>query len=304
MVTDVRGTAASGSGGAMGPRADVLRSRISLHGVAAEVVAPREPFARLLPLPLAAYEEIGPDDAVDLEIVITLEERLDVWAVSAGGFAYRDIAGAAMAARRAEWAFADGVLRRLRGHVHVHAAVVASAEQSALLVGRSGRGKSTTSVGLAQAGLMLYTDDVALVDPATRRPLAFPRPIKLDEASRSLLLRLGLAIPPAARLRESVSRPALPGLPPLGVPGPPIGTAVFFAEERRDRPELRPLTAAEALLRTVGQSSTERLTADGPSAGVLGLINAVRCYELVVGDFEQTVGLLSDLISGDPHRVS
>jgi len=278
----------------------MIRSRIGLHGVAAEVVAPREPFARVLPLPLAAYEEIGSEAAIDFEIVIAPEERLDVWAVTAGGFAYRDIEGAEMAARRAEWAFADGALRRLRGLVHVHAAVVASAKQSALLVGRSGSGKSTTSVGLAQAGLMLYTDDVALVEPATRRPLAFPRPIKLDEASRSLLLRLGLTIPPAARLRESVMRPVLPGLPPIAVPGPPVGTAIFFAEERGERPELRALTAAEALLRTVGQSSTERLTAAGPTAGVLGLINAVRCYELVVGEFEATVRLVAGLVSGEP----
>lgn len=289
-VLAVEETAASGA----------VRWLIGLHGVAAEVVAPGDPFARLLPLPLGAYDAVEPDAPVDVRIAIAPDDGPDVWAVSADGFDYHGIRGAAMAARRAEWAFADATLRRLRSHVHVHAAVVATAERSALLVGRSGRGKSTTSVGLAQVGLALYADDVALVDPATRRPLAFPRPVKLDAGSRALLRRLGLSIPSAARLHESVARSALPGLPPIDRPGPPLTAAVFFAEERRDRPELRPLTAAEGVLRTVGQSATERLSADGPSPGVLALINAVRCYELVVGEIEATVRLVADLVSAEP----
>lgn len=275
------------------------RWRVSLHGVTAEVTAPGVPFADLMPLPFAAYATADGADPPDFSIVVEPEEGVDVWSVAAGQFRFRDIEGAEMAARRTEWAFADGALRRLEGFVHVHAAVVGTAARSLLIVGESGRGKSTTSVGLAHRGLLLYTDDVALIEPASRRPVSFPRPIKLDDASRALLLGLGLRIPAAARLRESVARTALPGLPPLDAPGPPLAAAVFFAGNRLARPALRPITAAEGVLRVVQQSSTERVAAGGPTPGVVTLINSVRCYELTAGDFPETVRLLADLVRSD-----
>lgn len=276
----------------------LVRHRVGLYGVTAEVVAPREPFGHLLPLPLAAYPAVGADVAADFRIEVLPDEGPDRWVVACGAFRFHGNPGPRMAARRAEWAFADGALRRLSRFIHVHAAVVAAPHQSLLLVGRSGRGKSTTAVGLAQRGLALYTDDVALIERDDLRPRVFPRPIKLDANSRCLLRPLGLEIPGATRLRESVARTALPGLPPLEAPGPPLRMAVFFADERRTRPELRPLSAAEALLRTVQQSSTERLTLAGPPEGALALVNAVRCYELVVGEFAATIDLLLDLARG------
>jgi hypothetical protein len=48
-------------------------------------------------------------------------------------------------------------------------------------------------------------------------------------------------------------------------------------------------------LRIIRQSSTERFTDCGPSSSVLALVNALRCYELVIGDFQETVCLLVTL---------
>ena len=200
------------------------------------------------------------------------------------------------AARRAEWLLVSEAVRRWTGFVHVHAALAATAAESALLVGRWGRGKSTTAVALALAGLALYTDDVALVDRATLRPVCVPRPVKLDGRARQLLAPRGLVVPRGASLGESIDRTVLPGLPRLDVPGPPLTTAVFFADERRDRAELRPLTGAEATMRLIQQSASERLDAAGPSDGAVGLINAVRCYELVPGNLGATVDAVLELL--------
>jgi hypothetical protein len=187
------------------------------------------------------------------------------------------------------------MLRRLSGFVHVHAAIVATSAQSMLIVGQSGQGKSTTAVGLAQAGLTIYTDDVGLVEHHTLRPFSFPRPIKLDDKSRMLLKRSGLVIPPESRIGESIDRTVIPGLASPETPGPPVTKAVFLSFDRVSRPELHTLTAAEALLRIIRQSSTERFTDCGPSSSVLALVNALRCYELVIGDFQETVCLLVTL---------
>jgi hypothetical protein len=151
-------------------------------------------------------------------------------------------------------------------------------------------------VALALAGLALYTDDLALLDRATLRPICLPRPAKLDQRSRRLLKPRGLVVPRGASLGESIDRTVLPGLPPLDVPGPPVAAAIFFAGERRDRAEVRPLTGAEAVMRLISQSASERFDATGPSEGAVAVINAVRCYELVPGNLDSTVEAVRALI--------
>jgi hypothetical protein len=197
-----------------------------------------------------------------------------------------------MAAIRVEWLIVSEALKHWTHAVHVHAGVVASPDQSMLLIGRSGSGKSTTTTALALAGLDLYTDDCALIDRGSLRPLSVPRPIKLDRRSRVMLGRRGLAIPSRKRLHESIDRAVLPGLPPVETPGPRLTTAIFFADRRSDRACLRPVSSAEGIMRLIQQSATERFDGAGLSDGAVALVNAVRCYELVAGDLEETVRVI------------
>lgn len=273
----------------------VQRRTITLHGVTVEIVAPFEPFAAPLALLFAGYPPATNGAAPDFCVSVRHSEQFGTWEVKVDDVSLGPAFAAETVARQMEWACADEMLRRMTGFVHVHAAIVATPEQSMLIVGQSGQGKSTTAVGLAQAGLTLYTDDVALIERQTLSPRSFPRPIKLDDNSRALLARSGLVITDESRIGESVDRTVIPGLAPADMPGPPVTKAVFLSVDRESRPELRTLTAAEALLRTVSQSATERFTDGGPSSSVLTLVNALQCYELVVGDFQETVCLLSTL---------
>jgi hypothetical protein len=271
----------------------LLRRSVALHGVSVEVDAPFEPFAAPLALLLAGYPPAANGVAPDFRVSVLPSKHSETWDVVVDGVSsFGGIFHVETVARHVEWACADEMLRRLSGFMHVHAAIVATSAQSMLIVGQSGRGKSTTAVGLAQAGLTMYSDDVALIEHHTLRPFSFPRPIKLDAKSRMLLERSGLAIPPESRVGESIDRTVIPGLAPSDTPGPPVKKALFLSADRGSRPELHTLTAAEALLRTVTQSTTERLTDSGPSSSVLALVNALPCYELVVGDFQETVNLL------------
>jgi hypothetical protein len=187
-------------------------------------------------------------------------------------------------------------LKRLPAHIHVHAAVVATEQRSALLIGRSGSGKSTTSVALALAGLRLFTDDVALIERETLRPVVVPRPVKLDMRSRRMLRPRGLRIPRGAWLGESIDRRVIPGLPPVEEPGPPLAAVVFFAEQRGAEASLRPITNAEAVMRLILQSGSERFDHRGPSDGALDLVNAVPCYELTAGPLDATIALVRALL--------
>jgi len=275
----------------------LTRYRLSLHGVTAEVVAPHRPFARLLQVALGGYPASPVDIVPDFRISLEPAEGVDRWRVSSTAHPRpRVIRSAVEAARHAEWMFADEGVRRLSRYVHVHGAVFAAADRSGILVGRSGMGKSTTSVGLACAGLTLFADDVTLIDPETLRPVSFCRPIKLDESSRSMLRSMGLNVPARCRLRESVARYAIPGMPASDAPVPPVEVVLFFAAEREASPHLRPLTLAEAMLRFVRQSVSESVDSNGSTAGVLAIVNAARCYELTAGRLEDTVRIIADLM--------
>jgi hypothetical protein len=129
-----------------------------------------------------------------------------------------------------------------------------------------------------------------------------PRPIKLDQRSRRLLKQMGLSISPRARLRESVARTALPGLPTIHSPGPRLTKVIFLAEGRRPRPALRELTAAEAVLRFSLHSATERFDLVGPTNDALTIINGVDSYELAAGEFDATVGVILGLVDACPGR--
>jgi hypothetical protein len=282
-----------------GTRADdqlgVYSQCLALHGLMAEVVAPRDPFARLLSFVLAGYSAADSPDRADFRVGISPSQQPDRWDVTVGDRWYGDLDPADETARTAEWGLANEVIRRLPGFLHVHAAVVATPEQSVLLVGPAGSGKSTISVAMAQAGFILYSDDVALISRETLRPLSFPRPIKLDDPSRALLGQMGLVVPREVRLGDSVMRTALPAMPPPNAIGPPVKTVFFFAAKRRVRPQVRALTTAEALLLLIGRSSAESITLTGPTVGGTALVNAARCYELVAGRLADTVRTVIDL---------
>jgi hypothetical protein len=279
--------------------------RIALYGIVIEISAPRA-LAPWLALLFRAYPPAPPETATDIRIVVTRKGQM--WRVMADDQAYEqsplEAPKAGIAACQVEFLVVSEALKRWSCFVHAHAALVATPTRSALLVGRSASGKSTTSLALALKGLDLYTDDLALLDRATLRPFCLPRPVKLDSRARRLLRTRGLVLPPRASLGESIDRTVLPGLPPMNAPGPPLTTAIFFVGNRFDRAEVRPLTRAEAAMRVARQSASEWIDSAGPSEGVVALVNAVRCYELSPGDLDSTVQAVLDLLEAPEVAVA
>lgn len=280
-----------------GPIEQAVTVRIALHQISAEVTAPDPRFSRPLAIVFDAFPAAPEAHPGQFTIEISASPTGGPpWVVSLGSRSFAEGGDPSVAARRAEWLFISEALPLWTRYVHVHAAVVATDERSLLLVGESGAGKSTTSVALALAGLDLFTDDVALIDPTTLRPLCVPRPIKLDARARRLLGARGLVIPAARRIDESIARTALPGLPPVERPGPPLVAALFLASERRPHPSLRPLTAAEAAMRFVRQSSERFDPTSGLSERAIAIVNAIARYELVAGDLDATVDTIVRLL--------
>jgi hypothetical protein len=246
---------------------------------------------------LRGFPEACPGDELDLEIAASrVPGRRTAWTVTCGDLSHSAAPGVAAAARWVEWLLTSQLVKRWTRFVHVHAGLVSNGEQSTLLIGRSGSGKSTTTVALALDGLELFTDDVALVDRETLRPYCVPRPVKLDQAARRLLRPRGLNVPRGTWLGESIDRTIIPGLPDIHQPGPPITSALFFANGREGKASIRRISSAEGVMRLILQSASERFDSTGPSDGATALINAVTCYELTPGDLASTVQAVKDVL--------
>ena len=56
-----------------------------------------------------------------------------------------------------------------------------------IVAGNSGRGKSTLTAALVRRGLAYLSDELAIVDPATREVSAYPKALELDDAAADLL---------------------------------------------------------------------------------------------------------------------
>jgi len=85
------------------------------------------------------------------------------------------------------------VLERLhaRGILGTHAGVVEIDGRAVLLAGRSGRGKSTLTLGLVRRGAGWLTDELALIAADDVTMLPYPRALHVSPATADLLPQLG-----------------------------------------------------------------------------------------------------------------
>lgn len=278
------------------PSVASLLKRVSLHGVTADIVGPAI-LRRTADLVLAGYPDADPLTETDFEVrAIRVKGQPKTWQICCGDRVHPAGPGVGMGSLWIEWLLTSEYVRRWTNFVHVHAGVVSNGERSALLIGRSGSGKSTTSVAMALEGYVLYSDDVALVDPDTLRPLCVPRPVKLDPIARRSLRSRGLRLDKGTWIGESINRTCVPGLPDVDRPGPPIEFAIFFGDSRQSRAELRPITSAEAAMRLIMQSSSEKFDHSGPSDGAMTVVNGAKNFELTAGDLDATVRELRQLL--------
>lgn len=73
------------------------------------------------------------------------------------------------------------------GRLLLHAGAVERAGRAVVIVGPSGRGKSTLTAALVLAGFAYLTDEVAAIDPSSGWIDPFPKPLSLSTATRELL---------------------------------------------------------------------------------------------------------------------
>lgn len=187
------------------------------------------------------------------------------------------------------------------GFFHLHAAaVVLPSGTPVLVVGGTGAGKTTTTLGLLEGESSLYLGDDSLYVTASADAgaldlvVAFPRAFHLGPTTLSAFPRLTpLAGPPPAHTDKRSVDPsrAYPGRfrPTITLPrSPRRALALFPSVAGTPLTSVTPLDRAEAFGRLLASSGA--IVVDGVPgrdanlAALRALLDAVECYEIGLGD--------------------
>lgn len=184
--------------------------------------------------------------------------------------------------------------------VVVHASVVERNGRVMILPAAPGSGKSTLSAALAYAGWRFFSDEFALLDPATGQVWPMPRPISLKEASIDVIRhrhpdavfgpegvnvekeRFVHARPPAESIRRS-GEPALPGW-------------VITPRYRAGSPTtILPLPKAHALIKLADQSFNYNYLGAAGYQALAATIGSAHCFTLEYSDLDDVIARLTEM---------
>lgn len=197
---------------------------------------------------------------------------------------------------QALWEIQQQVLRSVKDYLLFHAGVVGIQGGGTLMFpAPTDAGKSTLVAALVLRGFSYLTDELAPLDPITRRIYPYERPIALHRASLDLLPSLGpkLARPPLNRSDD------LPFLRPedvggvVGSAGPPLAV-IFPSPDRAGQPDLLPIPAAEAVAELVANSVNLAAYGERGVKLVSDVIRGVERYRLTGGDVKARAELLDE----------
>ena len=202
-----------------------------------------------------------------------------------------------------EWVLNWCLFTQPNQYLLLHSAAVDWGGHSLLLSGQPGAGKSTLTAGLLMHGWRLLSDELAVIDPATRRLHALPRPVGLKEASIDIVRGLwpDAAIGPAtpdtrkgtvAHLRpprESVRRASETSVARWVV----FPRFVADAETRLQR-----VSRADALLRLGHEAFNYSMLGEVGFHTLGAMLDGCECIELEFGRLTEAIDALTELTHG------
>jgi hypothetical protein len=190
------------------------------------------------------------------------------------------------------------------GVLFLHAGSVGVAGSGALILGRTGGGKSTTSLSLAWRGHAFLGDDVAAVRLASTELLPFPRSAGLREGplARSLAAQVRASRHVVATNRHGIRRTLVrvSDLFPASVSGPLPLRFAFVLDGFADRATIAPFRPELGELKRLQCVVTDTSSAWGMSPGrdlmlflsVVNLLSGLRCHLVQHGSPEETARVI------------
>lgn len=197
-----------------------------------------------------------------------------------------------------EWAIASVAVDVLgEGYLLLHAGVVARNGGAILLPGGSGSGKSTLVAGLAGAGFLLGSDEVAVLDPLTLDVLPFVRAMCVKEGSREVLAPAYPGILTEAPHHRFGGEEVwyLRPEPGAWLPAPmPVRYMVVPRYEPGAATRLEPLPRAAVLQVLLQQSFSVPKHGSFGIGTLTRLLANAECFRLTIGSHSEAVTLLRE----------
>ena len=201
----------------------------------------------------------------------------------------------------AEWAVNTAAVAAMASsYLLFHSGVVAYGTCGVLLPGASGTGKSTLVAALASAGLCCLGDEVAALEPHTGRLLPFGNAPAVKRGGLRLLRSLCPEMPRMASLRriDGVSVWYLRASEPTWPHEPvPVRYVIFPARTFDHSATLTPLSRPDGLARLLAQAINTQAHGAAGMATLVATLRDAECYDLGVGDLEETVDLVMGLVA-------
>jgi hypothetical protein len=272
--------------GAMARSTERTRLTVCLSGVITQFRGlPHGMYERLRDL-LAPFEAGGAPPA--FTVFVLWQNEPPLWIVDADRTTRRGFRAESDLLSYLEWLPVARATQASTKDVIVHAGAVAKEAMTILLVGESGAGKTTVTIGLTQRGWLPLSDDIALVSTHAPVIAPFPRCFHVDEFTSSTIERPALF--EAAGSLTGYLRPLRWADAPARVT-----CLVRLARDRAAPSSARPISQAEgagAILQAAIGARAPRREVARVAVGVAG---GASCWRINNGALEDTLDELERL---------
>jgi HprK-related kinase A len=199
-----------------------------------------------------------------------------------------------------EWGLNWCFTQHCHQYLTLHAAAVERGGRAMILPAPPGSGKSTLCAGLVFRGWRLLSDELAVIEPASGRIVAVPRPVSLKNASIDVIRSFA----PDARFGPVVSETAKGHVahcaPPVDAVHRARETAtpawVVLPRYVADAPtELKPMPKARALMQLIENAFNVNVHARRGFEVLADVVDRSECFEFSYSRLDEATALFSRL---------
>lgn len=199
-----------------------------------------------------------------------------------------------------EWGMNWCIYSHMHRYLILHAAVLERHGRALILPAPPGSGKSTLCAGLAWRGWRLMSDELTLIDPATVRVRAVPRPVSLKNASIDVIKAFAPEAAFSPTVRETTKgsvahfRPPPPALERGDEPATPAWV-VLPRWQAGSPTRLTPLSRGRALMALVDNAFNFNVHGGDGFRSLSRLLDGCACFEFVYSRLDEASQIFGEL---------
>jgi hypothetical protein len=221
-------------------------------------------------------------------VSVTWQNEPPLWLVAVDGASHCGFRAESDLLSYLEWLAVAHAAQASAQHILIHAGAVVKETMTILLLGDSGAGKTTVTIGLIQRGWLPLSDDLALVAPQSRVIAPFPRCFHIDDFTAATIEHRALF--------EDVG--ALKGyLRPLRWADTParVSCLVRLARDAAAPTSARPISQAEGAGALLQAAISTALPRRAVARVAVGVAAGASCWQVNNGVLDDTLDTLERL---------